>query len=145
MHTVAPLRVVNSYGLFAVMTTERPEIVVEGSVDGLDWRAYEFRDKPGDVHRAPPMVAPHQPRLDWQMWFAALGSYQQNRWFVNFMIRLLQGEPTVTRLLAYNPFPDVPPKFVRARVYQYHFTRWGSRDWWTREERGTYFPPVSLK
>jgi lipase maturation factor 1 len=145
MHTVAPLRIVNSYGLFAVMTTERPEIVVEGSVDGLDWRAYEFRDKPGDVHRAPPMVAPHQPRLDWQMWFAALGSYQQNRWFVNFMIRLLQGEPTVTRLLAYNPFPDVPPKFVRARVYQYHFTRWGSRDWWTREERGTYFPPVSLK
>jgi len=145
MHTVDPLRIVNSYGLFAVMTTERPEIVVEGSADGVEWKAYEFRYKPGDLHRAPPVVAPHQPRLDWQMWFAALGNYQQNRWFVNFVIRLLQGESTVTRLLAYNPFPNGPPKYVRARVYLYHFTTWGSRDWWSREERGMYLPAVSLK
>lgn len=145
MHAVAPLRIVNSYGLFAVMTTERPEIIVEGSRDGVNWAAYEFRYKPGDVHRRPPFVAPHQPRLDWQMWFAALGNYQQNRWFVNFVIRLLQGEPTVTRLLAYTPFANAPPKYIRARVFLYHFTTWGSRDWWWREERGAYLPPVSLK
>jgi hypothetical protein len=145
LHATAPFRVVNSYGLFAVMTTERPEIIVEGSNDGENWAAYEFRYKPGDVRRAPPIVAPHQPRLDWQMWFAALGTYQTNRWFVNFMLRLLQGEPTVTRLLERNPFPNAPPRYIRARVYQYHFTSWGSHDWWTREERGLYFPAVSLK
>jgi lipase maturation factor 1 len=145
MHVVEPLRIVNSYGLFAVMTTERPEIIVEGSNDGVEWKAYEFRYKVGDVRRAPPFVAPHQPRLDWQMWFAALGTYQQNRWFVDLVIRLLQGEPTVTKLLGYNPFPNAPPKYIRARVYLYHFTTWGSRDWWTREDRGMYLPPVSLK
>ncbi len=145
VHAVAPFDIVNSYGLFAVMTTTRPEIVVEGSNDGTDWRAYEFRYKPGDPRRAPPVVEPGQPRLDWQMWFAALGSYQQNRWFVNFMLRLLQGEPGVLRLLAYNPFPNAPPKYVRARLYLYHFTHPGSPDWWTREPRGLYFPPVSLK
>ena len=106
---------------------------------------YEFRYKPGDVRRAPPVVAPHQPRLDWQMWFAALGTYQSNRWFVNLMVRLLQGEPSVLGLLGSNPFPNGPPHYVRARLYLYHFTRWGSRDWWTREERGMYFPPVSLR
>jgi hypothetical protein len=145
MQVASPFRVVNSYGLFAVMTTERPEIVVEGSEDGVEWKAYEFRYKPGDLRRAPPWVAPHQPRLDWQMWFAALGTYQSNRWFVNFMIRLLQGEPSVTRLLANNPFPNAPPRLIRARVYRYRFTGWGSREWWTREEMGTYFPAVSLK
>jgi lipase maturation factor 1 len=145
LHAVAPLRIVNSYGLFAVMTTTRPEIVVEGSSDGETWRAYEFRYKPGDVRRAPPVVAPHQPRLDWQMWFAALGSYQQNRWFVNFMVRLLQGDRAVLDLLRYNPFPNAPPKFVRAQVYLYHFTRVHESGWWKRELRGDYFPPVSLK
>jgi len=145
LHAIAPLRIVNSYGLFAVMTTTRPEIIVEGSNDGMNWQAYEFRYQPGDVNRAPPVVEPHQPRLDWQMWFAALGSYQENRWFVNFVIRLLQGEPSVLRLLRSNPFPDAPPKYVRARLYLYRFTHWGERAWWVREERGMYFGPVSLK
>jgi hypothetical protein len=142
---VAPLRLVNSYGLFAVMTTTRPEIIVEGSNDGMEWRAYEFPSKPGNPLRAPPVVAPLQPRLDWQIWFAALGTYQQNRWFESFMVRLLQGEPAVLRLLRYNPFPDVPPKYVRARLYLYHFTHFGQRGWWMREERGLYFPAASLK
>jgi hypothetical protein len=145
LHVAAPFQIVNSYGLFAVMTTTRDEIVVEGSGDGVNWRAYEFRYKPGGVRRAPPVVEPHQPRLDWQMWFAALSNYQQNRWFVNFMVRLLQGEPAVLRLLESNPFPRTPPKYIRARLYRYHFTHWGEHDWWTREERGMYFPPVSLK
>lgn len=145
LHSISPLRIVNSYGLFAVMTTTRPEIIVEGSSDGENWRAYEFRYKPGDLRRAPPIVAPHQPRLDWQMWFAALGSYQQNRWFMNFIVRLLQGDQSVLGLLRYNPFPGAPPKFVRARLYQYHFTRFGEQGWWNREEGGDYFPAASLK
>src|SRR5262249_821960 len=136
---------VNSYGLFAVMTTTRPEIVIEGSNDSETWLAYEFRYKPGDVNRAPQIVEPHQPRLDWQMWFAALGSYQQNRWFSNLMVRVLQGEPSVLRLLRYNPFPGTPPRYARARLYIYHFTHWRERAWWTREEHGLYFPAVSLK
>ena len=144
-HYVSPFRIVSSYGLFAVMTTERQEISVEGSDDGVNWKAYEFPYKPGDLRRAPPFVQPHQPRLDWQMWFAALGSYEQNRWFVNFMIRLLQGEKSVLKLIEYNPFPNAPPKYIRARLYLYHFTRWGQPGWWTREDRGTYFPVVSLK
>jgi hypothetical protein len=145
LRAVAPLRIVNSYGLFAVMTTTRPEIVLEGSNDGDNWTAYEFPYKPGDVRRAPPIVAPHQPRLDWQMWFAALGTYRENPWFTNLILRLLQGEPSVLRLLRYNPFPNSPPKYVRARLYRYHFTRFGNRDWWSREEHGLYLPPVSLR
>ena len=142
---LGPLRVVNSYGLFANMTTTRPEIVLEGSSDGENWQAYEFRFKPGAMRRAPPIVAPHQPRLDWQMWFAALGSVQQNPWFVRFVEKLLRGEPAVTSLLAYNPFLKSPPKYVRARLYQYHFTRFGEPGWWRREESGLYLPPVSLR
>ena len=145
LHALAPLRLVNSYGLFAVMTTTRPEILVEGSPDGENWRAYDFKYKPGDPMRMPALVAPHQPRLDWQMWFAALGTYQQNRWFVTFMIRLLQNDRTVLGLLGYNPFPKEPPRYVRARLFQYHFTRFGERGWWRREEVGMYFPPVSMK
>jgi hypothetical protein len=145
LEAVDPFHLVNSYGLFAVMTTERQEIIVEGSSDGIDWKAYEFRYKPGNPLRAPPVIEPAQPRLDWQMWFAALGSYRQNRWFANFMIRLLQGEPAVTGLLQYNPFPNAAPKFVRARLFVYRFTRFGERGWWTREERGDYFPVVGLR
>ena len=145
LEAASPLRIVNSYGLFAVMTTERNEIVVEGSDDGAAWKAYEFRYKPGDPERAPPVVEPYQPRLDWQMWFAALSDPQQNRWFVNLMIRLMEGEPAVVKLLEYNPFPHAPPKYVRARLFLYHFTHFGQRAWWTREERGEYLPAVSLR
>jgi lipase maturation factor 1 len=145
MRAADPLRIVNSYGLFAVMTTTREEIVVEGSNDGVNWKAYEFPYKPGNVYRWPPIVAPYQPRLDWQMWFAALGSYQNNRWFVNMILRLLQGEPSVLRLFSYNPFPKAPPKYVRAITYSYTFTHFGDRAWWAREETGTYLPAVSLR
>jgi hypothetical protein len=141
-------RTINNYGLFAVMTTERHEIIVQGSNDGVHWLDYEFKYKPGDVHRRPVFVAPHQPRLDWQMWFAALGNYQQNPWFGNFCVRLLQGSPQVLALLAKNPFPDKPPRYIRAEVYNYQFTsfaeRRATRAWWKREYLGEYLPPVSL-
>jgi hypothetical protein len=133
-------QIVNRYGLFAVMTTSRPEIMIEGSNDGEQWKEYEFRYKPG-----PGWVAPYQPRLDWQMWFAALGSYQENPWFEALMIRLLEGSPDVLGLFQTNPFPGKPPRFVRALVYDYHFSRPGSKDWWTRTLLGTYFPAVSLR
>jgi lipase maturation factor len=146
---ISPLRLVNSYGLFAVMTTTRPEIVVEGSNDGTTWTPYEFRYKPGDVKRAPPWVAPYQPRLDWQMWFAALGSADENRWFYNFAGRLLQGSAPVLGLLERNPFPGGPPRYIRAVVYDYRFTDYAERrtsgTWWRREEKGVYLPAISLR
>ncbi len=143
-----PLRTVNSYGLFAVMTTERREIIIEGSNDGVTWLPYEFKYKPGDVNRRPGFVAPFQPRLDWQMWFAALGDVRQNPWFGKFCERLLQGSPEVLALLARNPFPGKPPRFIRAEFYGYHFTDAAARRatgaWWRREFVGEYLPPVSL-
>jgi len=145
---ISPLRLVNSYGLFAVMTTERDEIIVEGSNDGANWQPYEFRYKPGDVMRAPPWVAPYQPRLDWQMWFAALGTADENRWFYNFAARLLQGSQPVLALLAKNPFPAGPPRYLRAETYTYRFTDFAERRrtgaWWHRERKGVYLPAISL-
>src|SRR5579863_5235794 len=111
---IAPLRIVNGYGLFAVMTTTLPEIVVEGSDDGVQWREYGFKYKPGDVMRAPRWNFPHQPRLDWQIWFAALGPASENPWFPQFLQRLLENSPQVTALLAINPFQPRPPRYVRA-------------------------------
>jgi hypothetical protein len=144
---IAPLRSVNSYGLFAVMTTTRPEIVVEGSNDGMRWDAYEFKYKPGDLQRRPPWVAPHQPRLDWQMWFAALSRYEEEPWFRNFCLRLLEGSPDVGRLLARDPFGGRPPRYVRSVLYRYHFSDRATRRkegvWWTRERLGDYSPPLS--
>jgi lipase maturation factor 1 len=144
----APFRTFNNYGLFAVMTTSRPEIIIEGSNDGETWQAYEFKWKPGDIGYRPRFVAPHQPRLDWQMWFAALSNYQNNPWLVNFMVRLLEGSPPVLALLKENPFPDAPPHYIRAVVYNYHFTRYGTREesgaWWQRELKGLYIPVFSL-
>jgi predicted DCC family thiol-disulfide oxidoreductase YuxK len=147
--SVAPFQIINSYGLFAVMTVTRPEIVIEGSNDGVNWLEYEFKYKPGDVTRRPAWVAPHQPRLDWQMWFAALGDYQSDPWIVRFIARLLQGSPEVLRLLARNPFPGGPPRYVRAQRYQYRFTNPAERKstgaWWKRELKGVYVPVVSLR
>src|SRR5207244_10598347 len=106
-----PFRILNGYGLFRVMTKERPEIQVEGSADGIDWVSYEFKWKPGDVNRAPRWCAPHQPRLDWQMWFAALAGRRKARWFGNFMVRLLQYEQAVPRLVRCHPYSGRQPKY----------------------------------
>jgi hypothetical protein len=145
----APLGIVNSYGLFAVMTTTRPEITVQGSNDGVNWSDYEFIYKPGPLGRRPPWAAPHQPRLDWQMWFAALSTYGNNPWFTNFMVRLLEGSPEVLRLMERNPFPKAPPRYVRALVSSYQFTDWGERrrtgNWWKAESSGQYLPVISLR
>jgi hypothetical protein len=147
-NAISPLLIVNTYGPFATTTMVRPEIVVEGSDDGQKWREFVFRYKPGPVDRAPSWNIPHQPRLDWQMWFAAYGGSAENYWFENFLRHVLEGSPSVIALLGHNPFPDHPPKYVRALSYEYEFSDFDTRartgDWWTRRQRGLYFPMVSL-
>ncbi|MDQ2773501.1 MAG: lipase maturation factor family protein [Acidobacteriota bacterium] len=143
-----PIEIVNTYGLFAVMTTTRPEIIMEGSNDQLHWTEYAFRYKPGNLHRRLPWVAPYQPRLDWQMWFAALGSYQENTWVGGLIYRLLTGEPSVANLMEPSPFPK-PPRFIRAMLYDYQFTTQQERsrtgNIWRRTLQGVWFGPVALK
>ncbi len=139
-----PFRSIGTYGLFADMTTERHEIVIEGSADGRAWLAYEFKWKPGDPSGRPGFVAPHQPRLDWQMWFAALGHRDSQPVVLNLMSRLLESSPEVLGLLETKPFPNTPPRFIRAVVYDYRFTDMDTRastgDWWKREPVGLYAP-----
>lgn len=144
--TLKRWHVVGNYHVFPIMTTRRPEVIVEGSNDGREWRPYEFRYKAGDAMRRPPFVVPHQPRLDWQMWFAALyPPYTPTAyWFPQFLERLLEGSPAVLDLLARNPFPERPPRYVRARLEMYRFAtpaeRQASGQWWSREPLGIYMP-----
>ena len=146
---LAPCRIVNSYGLFRIMTKERPEIILEGSDDAIEWKAYEFKWKPGPLDRRPGWVEPHQPRLDWQMWFAALGEARQNPWFFALAYRLLENSPEVVGLLARNPFPDKPPVYLRAQIYRYRFSTQEEHEqtgaWWERDDARTYLPQVSLR
>ncbi|CAL1533703.1 unnamed protein product [Lymnaea stagnalis] len=153
---VDPFQITSSYGLFRTMTGVggRPEVIIEGhasnrsATDG--WQPYEFLYKPGNVSESPPVVAPHQPRLDWQMWFAALGNYQNNPWFLNLIYRLLRNQPEVIELIGHNPFPDQPPQFIRATLYHYHYTsfkdcRGNDRcNWWKRERKAEYLPALAI-
>jgi lipase maturation factor 1 len=137
----------NSYGLFATMTTNRDEIVVEGSLDGTTWKEYEFAYKPGNIFMPPCMVAPAQPRLDWQMWFASLADLSQSPWFVHFIGRLFDQSPEVLGLLKTNPFPGKAPVYLRARLFRYTFSDWGELcnggQWWRSQYRGDFLPEVS--
>ena len=143
---------VNAYGAFGTVTKERFEVIVEGSDaaepgDNADWREYEFRGKPGDPARMPRQFAPYHLRLDWLMWFLALGS-PDTRWFEVFIVRLLEGDRRTLRMLRVNPFPGSPPRRIRARVYLYRFStpaeRSANRVWWVRAEVGELVAPVSL-
>jgi lipase maturation factor 1 len=144
-----PLRIANQYGLFAVMTHARYEIEFQGSNDGKTWTSYPFRYKPQDVERAPGIYAPYQPRFEWNLWFASLGSWQQSRFVVWTEERLLQNSSDVLELFAYNPFPRSPPKEVRAVIYQYWFTslkeKRGTGNWWRRELLGEYAPELIMQ
>ena len=142
---VAPLRSFNGYGLFRVMTTERPELVIEGSLDGEHWREYAFRWKPGPVARRPGFVEPHHPRLDWQMWFAALDPMSNLSLLRTLSQHLRAGTPDVLALLGRNPFQEAPPRFVRFAQYDYRFTTVEERArtgaWWKRQLVG-YLPDL---
>ena len=136
------LGIVNGYGPFAVMNTERHEIVVEGSNDRLTWQAYEFKYKPGDINKPLSWNIPHQPRLDWQMWFAALDPAHSRAWFVNFMAKLRSNSEPALSLLQHNPFPNSPPRYFRASLYRYAFAtpamRAATGQVWQRERLGDY-------
>jgi hypothetical protein len=138
----ATLGIVNGYGPFAVMTTERREIIIEGSNDGTTWLHYEFKYKPGDPAKPLSWNIPHQPRLDWQMWFAALGDESRNAWLLRFMEKLHSGSEPVLSLLQHNPFPGHPPRYVRASLYRYYFAKPEERSAtgqvWQRELLGVY-------
>lgn len=152
-----PWHLVCAYGAFGSMTRKRYEVVVEGTADGTSWREYGFRAKPGEPGRRPPQVAPYHLRLDWLMWFlpfsvtvSAGGLHVQayERWLIRFVERLLEGDRAMLLLLRHNPFPDAPPRMIRARYYLYRFTdrarRRATGDWWSRELIGDFLPPVSL-
>lgn len=142
-------QLVNSYGLFAVMTTKRNEILFEGSNDGVLWKEYEFKWKPDRLETQPLQIAPLQPRLDWQMWFASLSHYRNNPWLYQLVVRMLQGSPDVLGLFKNNPFPEGPPKMIRAQFYEYHFNdledHRATGNWWKRRYIGLYAPPFSLR
>ena len=144
-----PLDLVNSYGAFGIVGRERNEIIFEGTNDQMisvytQWRPYEFKAKPGDPDRAPPFVAPYQPRIDWQIWFAAMASPAEYPWTFHFEWRLLHNDAGTLSLLANNPFPDRPPHYIRARLYRYHFKPPGQKGWWTREPVGEWLPALSV-
>lgn len=149
--TLAPWHLVSGYGLFRTLTTERPEIVLEGTANGVTWREYELRHKPGRLGARPRFVAPHQPRVAWQFWFAALERryhpHSRNAaWMTALILKLLENDPAALALFRENPFPEAPPERIRARLYLYEFTTPAERretgHWWKRRDAGLYLPPV---
>jgi lipase maturation factor 1 len=146
VQALEPFRIANSYGLFAVMTHERYEIEFQGSLDGKTWIAYPFRYKPQAIDKAPGIYAPYQPRFEWNLWFASLGSWQQSRFVIWTEERLLKNEPDVLVLFASNPFATAPPREVRTVIYQYWFTDMRTKretgNWWRREDLGPYAPAL---
>lgn len=144
---------VGAYGAFGSITRRRDEVVVEGSLaadpdDEDAWREYEFKGKPGPVDRRPRQWAPYHLRLDWGMWFLALGSPSQHRWFEQFLLRLREADPATLKLLYRDPFDGDPPRWLRARVFRYRYTtrteRRRDRAWWVRDERGDLIDPMAL-
>jgi Lipase maturation factor len=139
---------VNTYGAFGTVGRERDEIIFEGTTDAIitgdtQWKEYQFKAKPGDPNRRPPFVAPYQPRIDWQIWFAAMASPAEYPWTLHFVWKLLHNDRDTLSLLANNPFSDVPPRYVRARLYRYQFAPLGDKAWWRREPIGEWLPALS--
>ncbi len=141
---VGATRLVNRYHVFPVINTQRLEVIIEGSRDGKHWREYSFDYQPGDPARRPPFVVPHQPRLDWMLWFVWDRDPMSLTWFERFGERLLENAPPVTALLAKNPFPGEPPRYLRITLYRYRFTtreeRAATGDWWVRTEIEPFWP-----
>lgn len=165
-------RITSSYGLFRQMTgvgnldaytdssnpplakVARPELILEGIAKGTEkWREIPFKYKPGNIYKSPPWIMPHQPRLDWQMWFAALGNYQQNPWLISLIDKLLTGNSddilTLLDKKGY-PFKETPPVAVRVRLFDYDFTNFNTstrankvaKAWWTRTKPRDYLPGI---
>lgn len=148
-HALSPFHIINRYGIFAVMTTHRFEIVIEGSQDEKVWKEYLFRFKPSDINHRPRRISPFQPRLDWQAWFLPFTRFENSLWFQYFLVKLLQGEKEVIALLKHNPFPNSPPLYLRTIIYEYEFTDFKTLqetgNWWKRTYIGNYTPTIHLK
>lgn len=146
---IQPFHLINRYGIFAIMTTKRFEVVIEGSHDGVVWKEYLFKHKPSELNRRPRRISPYQPRIDWQAWFLPFDSYESEIWFQNFLYHLLKGTPQVVSLLRYTPFPNAPPRFIRVLLYDYEFTNRAEKaetgNWWKRRFVGQFSPILSLK
>jgi len=136
-------RVVNKYHVFPTMRSERIELELSGSQDGREWKPYRFKYKPGDPNERPAIVLPHQPRLDWEMWFVTQHPKYMH-FFHGFLQALLDNSPAVTALLRHNPFPDQPPRYIRVEAWQYRFSepevRQKTGQWWQREALGPFTP-----
>lgn len=146
-----PFHLVNTYGAFGNIGRVRREVVIEGTDQErlgpqTVWKEYGFKGKPGAVRRLPPQWAPYHLRLDWLMWFAALSPAYAQQWLRPFLARLLRNDAATLRLLRHNPFPDSPPRYVRAQLYQYRFTTPAElrrdRAWWHRRLISAYIPPM---
>lgn len=147
-YSFSRLDLVNTYGAFGTVGRERDEIIFEGTddvviTDDTKWKEYEFVAKPGDPDRRPPFIAPYQPRIDWQIWFAAMASPQEYPWTLQFVWKLLHNDAGTLSLLANNPFPEKPPHFVRAGLYRYRFAPLGEKGWWRRELIDEWLPAFS--
>lgn len=149
LNAISQFHLANRYGIFAVMTTTRHEVIFEGSNDGINWEEYSFFHKPSEITRRPRRISPYQPRIDWQAWFLPLGSYYRHEaWFGNFLYHLLLGTPEVLALIRDNPFPESPPRFVRTVLYEYTFSSVKEKQehgrWWNRKYVGLFTKPLTL-
>lgn len=148
IYSFSTLHLVNRYGLFAVMTKERIEIIIEGSEDGVEWKEYLCKYKPSEITRRPRRISPYQPRIDWQMWFLPFDDFEAEQWFHQFLYHLLKGTPAVVNLIRHNPFPDAPPKYIRALAYDYKFSTAQQKKelgwWWQRQYMGPFSPVLTL-
>lgn len=138
-----PFNLVNSYGAFGAVTKQRPELIVQGSRTGESWKTYDVPAKPDSPKEPLPVVAPYQPRLAWQFWFAAMSQPQREPWLLHLTWKLLRNDPAATALLAHNPFPEEPPRYIRILRYQYRFTPPLTPGTWTRSDREVWLPPVT--
>lgn len=141
---------VNTYGAFGAVGKARGELVIEGTADEIitsktEWRAYLFKGKPTDIYKMPPIIAPYQPRVDWQIWFAAMQRPEHNPWLIHMIWKLLDNDQGTLILLANNPFPDKPPRYIRVQFYHYKFAALNNDKWavWERDYIGEWLPPLS--
>jgi hypothetical protein len=146
------LNLVNTYGAFGSVGRERLNVVFEGTMDSIpgdeaNWKAYPYKGLPVALDQRPPQIAPYQPRLDWQMWFAAMSSPDEYPWTLNLVSKLLHNDPGAVGLFAGNPFPDHPPRYIRAVLYRYKFAPPGNPrgHWWDRERVGAPWIPAMSK
>jgi hypothetical protein len=147
-HTLRRFGIGNVYHVFPTMQTERHELIIQGSNDRREWKTYQFHHKPGELNQLPKFIVPHQPRLDWMIWFVPAQHNSSKPWFNHFMDALRRGNPSVTHLLALNPFPDQPPQFMRVLSYRYQFNSFKEAqltgNFWRRELIGE-FPHVPAR